>query len=552
MTTRKRIKVTTHVARDFLQNSDYFSTMPKVVWEYVSNALDNPREGEPVEVKVVMTPDRLAIADNASGMDEGALARFFQMHGYNVQRQRGRVVRGRFGTGKCAAFGIAKTLRIETVKNGLYNAVELTRERIEAAKDGSPFAVDELAVNAPTDAGDGTTVIIGRLLNPRRLDVEETRRYVERHLGRHLQGHRVFINGHLCEFLEPVYIKKYEVEPPIDVAERIGPSHLVVKVSPSPLESELNGLDVVSHGLWHDTTTGDLPRQGMVRRVFGEVTCDLLETWEGEPSPFDNTRNNTLNLANPVAATLLGWVSSELRRICGELEAEERDHRRSEEARRFKREAQRLGRLLNEDFSQLRRELARIHRDTGLQLDDGRTEQMQALIGEVAAASDADAALLPGGGDLPTEYQQAGPQRGDGSRGATGAVGDEPKPGAGLLPGDQPGSYRRRDFQPRTAETFAVEFVHDTWERPRSHYDRDTRTIRVNLDHPQLVAARGVNNDTESEGFRQIAYEIAFVEYALALMTEEAHRDPAINPHDLLYDLRRTVNRIAARVPELL
>jgi HSP90 family molecular chaperone len=198
MSNQGEITVSSHVARDFLQNADYFSTMPKVVWEYVSNALDNPKEDQPVIVDVRISPDRLVFSDNASGMASEDLKRFFQMHGQNIQRQRGRVVRGRFGTGKSAAFGIARTLRIETRKNGYYNVVELTREMIEAASDGKPFGVKEIVKNAPTDEEDGTTVILSRLFDRKRLEIDETRRYVERHLGRNQQNHRVFINDHQC------------------------------------------------------------------------------------------------------------------------------------------------------------------------------------------------------------------------------------------------------------------------------------------------------------------------------------------------------------------
>ena len=39
------IHVTSHVARDFLQNAAYFNTLSKIVWEYVSNSLDAAEEG---------------------------------------------------------------------------------------------------------------------------------------------------------------------------------------------------------------------------------------------------------------------------------------------------------------------------------------------------------------------------------------------------------------------------------------------------------------------------------------------------------------------------
>ena len=105
---RDQITVQSHVARDFLQNAAYFSSVPKVVWEYVSNSLDNAEEGRPVEVVVELSGGLLKISDNAAGMTRQELRNFFMMHGENIQRSRGKRVRGRFGTGKCAAFGIAK------------------------------------------------------------------------------------------------------------------------------------------------------------------------------------------------------------------------------------------------------------------------------------------------------------------------------------------------------------------------------------------------------------------------------------------------------------
>ena len=77
--------------------------------------------------EVTLARDAIRIADSASGMTYTELSNFFQMHGENVQRKRGRAVRGKFGTGKSAAFGIANTLHVETVKGGKRNVVELRR-----------------------------------------------------------------------------------------------------------------------------------------------------------------------------------------------------------------------------------------------------------------------------------------------------------------------------------------------------------------------------------------------------------------------------------------
>lgn len=47
---------------------------------------------------------RITIEDNGRGMDWAGLGNFFVMHGENVDREAGRPGRGRFGTGKSAAF----------------------------------------------------------------------------------------------------------------------------------------------------------------------------------------------------------------------------------------------------------------------------------------------------------------------------------------------------------------------------------------------------------------------------------------------------------------
>jgi len=135
MTNNNQIEVSTHVSRDFLQNAAYFNTMPKLVWEYVANSLDAAKEGEPVVVVVDVTSNYVTISDNGLGMSRDELNNFFLMHGENIYRKKGKRVRGRFGTGKSAAFGLADILRIDASKDGLRNVVELSRDDIEKAKN---------------------------------------------------------------------------------------------------------------------------------------------------------------------------------------------------------------------------------------------------------------------------------------------------------------------------------------------------------------------------------------------------------------------------------
>lgn len=132
------IAVTTHVARDLLQSAALFKHEHSVVWEYVSNGLEytDPSVNPVVNVHVDVKARGITIHDNGRGMSPDDLQRYFQMHGENIDRKKGKEGRGMFGTGKSAAFGIANILRVTTVKNGKRCKVQLKRADIEAQTEG--------------------------------------------------------------------------------------------------------------------------------------------------------------------------------------------------------------------------------------------------------------------------------------------------------------------------------------------------------------------------------------------------------------------------------
>src|SRR5690606_33028298 len=107
----------------------------------------------------------IRVIDNGRGMSGLDLRRFFTMHGENIERKRGRPGRGKFGTGKSAAFGIASSLRVETVRDGKKNVVELDRELVEKS-DGSSIDLRWLTKDEPTPSPNGTTIVIGKILLP--------------------------------------------------------------------------------------------------------------------------------------------------------------------------------------------------------------------------------------------------------------------------------------------------------------------------------------------------------------------------------------------------
>lgn len=537
------ILVTSHVARDFLQNSAYFNTPAKVVWEYVSNALDAAKETLPVTVAVDITNRWITIADDGQGMSREELVAFFQMHGENTYRKRGKRVRGRFGTGKSAAFGIANCLEIDTAQSGLRNVVELHRGDIESASSGEAFPVRHIVSNERTTQSDGTTIRITEL-QLRKIDVESVMAYIERHLGRYQQRATVLINEHPCEFKEPAHVDEFRRPAPEDVARHLGPVELLVRVSPVPLPEENVGIDVLSHGIWHGATLAGIERRERANYLFGEIEVPLLENGNWDIPAFDNTRNNTLNPSNPVVAVLYGWIGEELEEVRQLLLERERKRRQSEQAKQLSREADLIAQMINQDFAQLEMELEiarRVARRSGGRATD--------------ESPDPEGQQLPGSGDVETPWVETGQDHGDGKRGS-GPIGggDTVRPGPTLREGSGLGSPKAASEgrAKRRRGIFTIAFENATEEKARSRYDADSKTIHVNLDHPQIARAlAAAANQVDSPIFRDLCAEVALVEYSLALSYERLERDEYLDAEEALWDVSRAVSRVSRLIASL-
>ena len=504
MPKQSSIEVTSHVARDFLQNAVYFNTMSKVVWEYVANSLDAVKDDTLTNIAVEITSHEVSISDNSRGMSRKELSGFFQMHGENIHKKQGKKVRGRFGTGKCAAFGLANLLCIDTIQAGSRNIVELHRRDIEQAQSGEPFSVQDIEVNQPTDEDDGTMVVI-REFNMRRPNVDKVIAYVERHLSRYHTRARVTVNGHVCKFKEPLSVAQFKRYPPTEVAEDIGDICLNVKVSPVPLDDDTRGIDILSHGIWHETTLAGIERKENANQIFGQIDVPILEDGEWPIPAFDNTRNNTLNRQNFVVVVLLAWLSKELEEIRLELVRQAREKRQSEMEAKLAKEADRISDILNQDFA----------------LQEMELEMTQRV--RRSRSSNAP-------GNTPKPKPTTSPR-------------NKPKP---RKPPSEGNEKRRKAI-------FSIEFGHFTVEENRSRYAGETKTIFINLDHPQIASAFETGgNSTDSREFREVCYEVAAVEYAIALPYEKLEKDELYPAADALFDVKETIDRVTKRFMEQL
>lgn len=532
-----QIVVRSHVARDLLQNAALFKTDKLVVWEYVANGLQYIDSGTNPVVKVVLDSKKkkIVIKDNGRGMDWAGLGNFFVMHGENIDRKEGRPGRGRFGTGKSAALGIADVLRIKTVRNGKRSQVEIRRNDIQSMGLEDSIPVRTLEREVPTTESNGTTVEIEGV-HLKSLDQAGIIQYIERHLARWPKNATVFVNNHECEFAEPPVAHEKRFTPEGDLPTKLGDVVLVVKVSKAPLPEDLRGISIYASGNWYETTLAGSEGRDMAQYLFGEIDVPALETDSSPIPPFDVSRSMRLNPSNELVQAIYAFVGRKVEEVRRELVEEEKRHKADEERKRLAEQAAEIAKVINEDFDAWRHRVAK-----------ARAKAFGGQDAIPAGLGSGDDDLVPGS---TTPAKVVSPTGAPGSTQPGNGGGTEPRNLRPKVAPDPEGSALGKpsgpDRQSRPRGGFQVRFDHLGDESNRALYVTDDRTIYINLDHPQLVTARA-DGSLEDPVFLQLAYEVAFSEYAVALTSELERRGEYIDPSDPIVAIRETLNRVARR-----
>lgn len=475
---------------------------------------------------------------------------FFVMHGVNEERKRGKVGRGRFGTGKSAAFGIASTLRVTTVRKCKRSKVELKRTAIEAMSQGDPVPVSTIDKEVKTEEPNGTTIEIEDL-NIKHVDQASIIKFIEKHIY-HWPNATVFVNHHEIELTEPPinFERRFRPCEP-EIREAIGDVELVVKVSKSPLELEQQGIAIMSDGVWHENTLAGLEKKEFANFMFGEIDVPKLNADNSNISPFDLSRSMTLNRSNEMVLSILSFVGSSVESVRRELVTAEKARRAGEEARQLERHASEISEIINTDFSDFKTKLKQVHAkgpggtDTYPSSGTGDDDIASKLI----EGTTIPAVRLDGTGGTGTDEVDPDPTpRGEWCYGP-------PRDLRSPLAEEDGGEERadkvdRSSRKPQTRGGFTVEFREMGSDQPRAKYENDERTIYINLDHPQLKAAKslgGVNEPT----FRRLSYEVAFSEYALGLAYLMDDQGQYIDTFEPIRDIRETLNRISRSAARL-
>ena len=541
MNSAAELRVTSHVGRDLLQSAALFKHEHMVVWEYVSNGLEyvDPEIRPVVDVTVDAKAKRIVVRDNGRGMSKEDLHRYFQMHGENIDRKKGRLGRGMFGTGKSAAFGIADVLTLTTIRNGYRCKVQLNRCDVVTQEDGSSIPVKVIESDVPIPKANGTVVEIDGI-HLKKMDLAAIVRYIERHIA-HSPNVTVIVNRQECKVEEPLYSKAYEFstrQTAFEVA--LGEVNLTIKIAKAPLDQEWQGVAILSNGIWHTTTLAGCEGKPFANYIFGELDVPKLALDRSSIPPFDMARSMQLNPKNETVSQILAFVGSHLEIVRKELEKQDKERRNARDAKRLADEASEIAKIINRDFdawrNQIQRTLAKMPGSTDILHGSGANGRED---GEVVLSGNEIPAIIVAGG------------RGEGEGGNGGAGGGQHGKKLERAPTevDTTGSVQKRT-KPTASGGFAVDFRNMGPEDRRAAYKREERTIYVNLDHPQIAAALAIGG-VDDVAFRRLAYEVAFSEYSIALASELAAENYYRDLTDPIFDIRETLNRISKAAASL-
>jgi hypothetical protein len=347
----------------------------------------------------------------------------------------------------------------------------------------------------------------------------------------------VWVNNHECEFKEPAVNTEHRFSAHGTIWQsRLGDAELVVKVAKGPIDEQLQGVAVISNGTWHESTLAGLEKREFANYIFGEIEVPALDTDESTPAPFDLSRSMQLNPANETVEAIHQFVGAKLSDILSELGRAERARKKSEEARKLQKEADRIADIINGDFAAFRNRLQKAEaRGAG-----GADIHPGSMLG------DGDQELITYGGDTTAvETAESGPGHGDGEV-------DNPVPNDTLtgrsLEEDPDGDKKAKREKATRVERamrggFSVEFRDMGESTSRAKYEPEERTIYINLDHPQVRAAMGTGG-TDDLAFRRLAYEVAFTEYALGLAYVMDEEGQYLETWEPIREIRETLDRV--------
>jgi len=366
------------ISRAILDSANAFGNLGKVGEEYLTNSLDAFETG--IHDNPDLNPDRLdckirMIIDipkkeitfedrhDSMGMSKDTVFNaFFKLHGENEARKRFVNVRGKYGTGKVASFGInAKYFIVDTIHRGLRTTVKATRK---AFYSGGKPKLDVIRVGEKTkDAENGTTITIAlencKYISERTIQnaIKHFQKLFGRFLDRYFIEMVIVLSDYHTKEMRLTYTPPnavYEKEYPIPkkYQKLLGQTVLIVKRTAEPIEDEdQRGILITSNFYPKEQAYFGLEHKHYSDRYFGEWEIALLDKYEGENPPSLSTRELVLNKNNEMVKAIYEFGYEVLKKELDEFAENEKARKRDETAKKLDKIAQELTELLNDDFT---------------------------------------------------------------------------------------------------------------------------------------------------------------------------------------------------------
>jgi Histidine kinase-, DNA gyrase B-, and HSP90-like ATPase len=549
----EQLTVVTHVGRDILQSAQLFKTPEAAVWEYVVNSLQYVDPGTVPHVDVVLDipMKKITISDNGQGMDVDGLAHFFTMHGENQERRKGVPGRGKFGTGKSAAFGVGTELTVSTTRNGNRQTVRLDIDMIRAA-DGAAVPIQSVERDASADGQpNGTTIQISGITT--KIAREPVVSLIERHLSAFHGSPVVTVNGRVCEIVRPTAAVTKTFKPSDQVAALTGDIEVTISAASAPLDPIHRGVQVtVGTGNLIAVEAAGVDTKEYGQHLFGHVDCPALDDPKYDPvAAYTNDRSMQLNKSHPVALALTTFIGASLEQLRAELVAEGKKAKADADAKRLKETTNKIEEILNSDLKDFRERLEGMagttRRRTPLEGTAGGdeedpTEKVVDPAGEELGRQD-------GVGGENVDEPVDGEEHGGAGGGGGNPGGDNASPAGTPDPDGEDTLAPAGTGHKRLRGGLSVDFDHYGGDYDRYRWDPEVRKITINLDHPVVKAAKALPDDEAT--FRRLCYEIAFTGYAVALADLQFERDPARDSSDATFEIRAALRRVWANAGAL-
>ncbi|ENN9228045.1 ATP-binding protein [Escherichia coli] len=298
-----------------------YSNVAAVITETVANAWD----ADATEVHIKLSPDRITISDNGFGMTIHDMNSKYLTVGYQKRNDKsqlltpkGRLPMGRKGIGKLSLFSIAKTVTVESIKDGERHGFVMEVPKIEhAIKSGAGRYYPEPLDSAQLSVSQGTLVTL-RDLNRSRIPATATA--LRKKLARRFSvigsnDFRVFVDGVEVTAKEREDLKHvqfvWDINSGVDFKKECPGLITVTDISsfltesqlfnpewsikgwigsikqPSQLntpEGNLNSIVVLSRGrLFQENILDDINDGGIYTKYLtGQLEADFLDTDEDE------------------------------------------------------------------------------------------------------------------------------------------------------------------------------------------------------------------------------------------------------------------------------